>query len=297
MRIAVRTALAAVDKAFSRILLAPIRCRRAFTLFRSGKDHSFQSALTASDGRDDPLLSESPRTTIPARKDDDRFPAGCWSWLFSPVNGSTSSSSSSTATLCMICSSVNTTLKPLFFRTTTPSIPAKAPDRMRANCPTRSNGCGSIRCSTMPIRNASIAVSGSGAGSPPVPPTTASAPGTLRTLTRCRTLDAHKDVAGEQRQFQRHLGSVAPLPVRAIEREIMLNFALTQVLCNSFFVTAGGVDRKPARGSGYFPANLDHGRFRLDILENASSQGFAILTWVKVFHKGNEHGPKQQSGS
>jgi hypothetical protein len=59
-------------------------------------------------------------------------------------------------------------------------------------------------------------------------------------------------------------------------------------------VTAGGIERKPARGSGYFPANLDHGRQKLDILENASLQGFAILTWVKVFHKAMSICSKQQ---
>jgi hypothetical protein len=110
-------------------------------------------------------------------------------------------------------------------------------------------------------------------------------------------LNAYKNIAREKRQVQRYPGPVAPFPVRLVEGKVMLNFALTQMLRNAFFVAAGRIERKPARGSDYFRANVGQGRFDLSILENASLQGFAILTWVKVFHKAMNIGSKQQSGS
>ncbi len=212
---------------------------------------------------------------------------------FSPAKGSTSSSSSSTATLCMICSRVSTTRKPLFFRTTTPSIPAKAPDRMRANCPTHNRGCGSIRCSFNPVRKASIAASGSGAGTP------------ARSSHNCKgsgdaqDADALENARCGQRgswgttAIQRHPGPIAPLPIRAIEREIVLNFALTQVLRNPLFVTTGGINRKPAQAPVTFGQSVQGISSRTSS-NICSSQGFAILTWVMVYSKSTNRSPKQQ---
>jgi hypothetical protein len=65
----------------------------------------------------------------------------------------------------------------------------------------------------------------------------------------------------------------------------VLNFALPQVLRNPLFVTAGSVNGKPARGADYLRRNPGGERLRIDIFEFDCSQGFAILTWVKVFHK------------
>jgi hypothetical protein len=102
-----------------------------------------------------------------------------------PFSGSSSSPSTSTAKLCMMESNVRTTRKLYFIRTTTPAIPANAPDRMRARCPTFRSGCGWALRSERPDRSVSISDAGNDAGSPPVPPTTARTPGTSSTGTRC----------------------------------------------------------------------------------------------------------------
>jgi hypothetical protein len=99
------------------------------------------------------------------------------------------------------------------------------------------------------------------------------------------TPDTNKEVTGKQGQFQIYSGAVAPLPLGAVKREIMFDFALSQVLRNPLFVPAGGIDGKPGRNGRYSRSNPREGRVRMRIFENAYSQGFAILTWVKVFHK------------
>jgi hypothetical protein len=67
----------------------------------------------------------------------------------------------------------------------------------------------------------------------------------------------------------------------------VFNFALTQVLRDPLFVTTGRIDGKPTGRSGYFRANpKSRSGSQLDIFEIASSQGFAILTWVKYSKKG-----------
>jgi hypothetical protein len=62
-----------------------------------------------------------------------------------------------------------------------------------------------------------------------------------------RTLNAYKDISGEEWQVQGHPRPIAPFPVRLIKREVMLNFALAQMLRNAFFVTASRIESKPAR--------------------------------------------------
>jgi hypothetical protein len=111
-----------------------------------------------------------------------------------------------------------------------------------------------------------------------------------------RTLNTHKDIAREKWQVQCHSRPVAPFPVRLIKREVMLNFALTQMLRNAFFVTASRIESKPARETaGYFRATLGARSYDLDILKNASLQGFAILTWGEGIPQGSKKiGSKQQ---
>jgi len=99
------------------------------------------------------------------------------------------------------------------------------------------------------------------------------------------TPDTNKEITGKQGQFQIHSGTVAPLPLAAVKREIMFDFTLSQVLRNPLFVPAGRIYGKPGRNGRYSRSNLREGRVRMRIFENAYSQGFAILTWVKVFQK------------
>jgi hypothetical protein len=95
------------------------------------------------------------------------------------------------------------------------------------------------------------------------------------------TLDVDEEITGKQGQIKGHFRPIAPLPVCAVKREIVLNLTLTQVLRNPLFVTARDIHSKPLRGAGHFCANRGNGSFCTNIFEYADSQGFAILTWVK----------------
>ncbi len=104
-----------------------------------------------------------------------------------------------------------------------------------------------------------------------------------------RALNTHKNIAGEERQVQRHPRPVAPFPVGPIQRKIMLDFALTQMLRNAFFVTGSCIECEPARRTGYFRAIVDSGSYDSDILKSASLQGFAILTWGAGISQGSKN--------
>jgi hypothetical protein len=69
----------------------------------------------------------------------------------------------------------------------------------------------------------------------------------------------------------------------------MLNFALTQMLGNALFMATGCIEGKPARRAGYFRANFCAGNCGSNILEDASLQSFAILTWCEGIPQGNEN--------
>ena len=142
---------------------------------------------------------------------------------------------------------VRTTRRLFFRRTTTPSIPASGPDRMRALCPTVSKVCGSAWRRARPARSAAISASGNEAGWRPVPPTKLSTPGTCSTSHALAPVDAHKKIAGKQRQIQCDLRAVSPLALRTIKGQIMLNSLQTQVLTHALLMAGRGVDCKPLR--------------------------------------------------
>ncbi len=65
----------------------------------------------------------------------------------------------------------------------------------------------------------------------------------------------------------------------------MLNRALTQMLRDPLFVPAGRVKRKPSRPTGYLGYLWFNMKARVSAYQWVVPQGFAILTWVKVFHR------------
>ena len=70
--------------------------------------------------------------------------------------GSTSAASNSTATLCLISSTVRTTRKPFVLRTSTPAKPISEPALMGTFWPTTRLLYGSNFCKCRPERNVSI---------------------------------------------------------------------------------------------------------------------------------------------
>jgi hypothetical protein len=55
----------------------------------------------------------------------------------------------------------------------------------------------------------------------------------------------NKQVARKKGQIQRHPRTVAPFALRTVERQIMLDLSLSQMLGHALFVTGCGVDGKP----------------------------------------------------
>lgn len=95
-----------------------------------------------------------------------------------------------------------------------------------------------------------------------------------------RAGESYEDVAREQGQLQVHPGPIAPSPLGAIQGQVVLNAALSEMFCNGLFMTARCVHRKPAR----FAIESSPTLFSYSTGNAAELQGFAILTWVKVFH-------------
>ena len=188
---------------------------------------------------------------------------------------STSSPLTSMAILCISRFRVNTTWNPLFFRTTIPSTPARAPRVMRTRCPTVSSGCGAALVGSRPARSASTSKSGSGAGC------------YRRSDHRNHTghfkysnpivqIDANKYVSRKQRQIDHHPGPVFPCVLRAVDRQKMLDLPLFQVSSHALLVPTRRVYRKPVSCQV----------LRLGLRRRAAifAQSFAVLTWWGVFH-------------
>ncbi len=95
-------------------------------------------------------------------------------------------------------------------------------------------------------------------------------------------LDADKDVTGKQREIQGDPRPVAPLALRLVEGQIVLNLPHAQVLVHALFMTRSGIDSKPMRRE----LQIDRGlRDKSARLRNVEFSGFrqpshSLLGWA-----------------
>jgi len=96
---------------------------------------------------------------------------------------------------------------------------------------------------------------------------------------------ADKDVAGKQREIQGDPRSVAPLALRAVEGQIVLNLPHAQVQIYALFMARSRVDCEPfRRGLRIRQESRGVAAHLKDVLMRIFKQSFAILNWVGFFH-------------